>query len=241
MCTVSLFMTNSFENVSYKRHFHTTYSVSLILEGECLIEIENREYRLSKDDFRVINPFEIHSIKSSSWKHKNLVLSKEMVSDVLRREICFQNVFKDEFLKTRFLQDRIDEKWLLQYLFSNYMCEDQKALHVRTLQKAKLYMEKNANKSNISVDKIARFVGFSKYHFIREFKKEFGLTPYHYIHNLKINNARELLYRGETLSQTAQLCGFIDQSHFIRIYKKFYGHTPSKISNNLLYRREDFL
>ena len=96
-------------------------------------------------------------------------------------------------------------------------------------------MQKIANEDDINVEKIAFYAGFSKYHFIREFKKEFGLTPYHYIHNLKIDNAREMLKNGTPLSQIAQICGFSDQSHFIKIYKKFYGHTPSKVSNNLLY------
>ncbi len=98
-----------------------------------------------------------------------------------------------------------------------------------TFDKAIKHINKNIDKSKINLEKLASKAGYSKYHFLREFKKEFGLTPCHYIHNIKINQARNLIDSNNSLSQIAFECGFADQSHFIKIYKKFYGHTPSKI------------
>jgi len=232
-------MTNHFQNVSYKKHFHSTYSISLILDGECDILIDSKRYGVSKGEIRVINPFELHEITKSSWTHKNLVLDMDFVSKVLGQKVVFKNVIKDKKL-AYFLQKRemslSDTEEFLKLLDKNYSLKDSvlKEPNSSKLQKALCYIKKNVNTQELNVEKVAKYVGFSKYHFIREFKKEMGVTPYQYIHNLKINNAKELLLSSKSASLVAFQCGFADQSHFIKIYKKFYGHTPSKVSNNLL-------
>jgi len=122
---------------------------------------------------------------------------------------------------------------IIEYMIQRYSYHDfsKKNLHVQKLelQNAISYMYQNANNFEITLDEIASYAKVSKYHFLREFKKEFGLTPYQYIQNIKINNARRMLYLDVSLSEIAQECGFFDQSHFIKTYKFFFGHTPSKM------------
>ena len=81
-------MKNSFENRTYKKHFHNTYSISLITDGECVFCKDQSKYKAKKGDVRVINPYEVHEIHSSSWEHTNLVLSAYFVR-------CVAKNFKD--------------------------------------------------------------------------------------------------------------------------------------------------
>ena len=232
-------MINSFKDAVYETHFHSTYSISLVLEGKCDIVIEGKRYKILKNDIRVLNPFDFHSIKKSSWVHKNLIFKRDFIFEVLGKEAVFQNVIKDKKLAS-FLSkgelNPLDMREFIKILYHKYALKDKtlKIPESKKLQKAISYIEKNANIQDITIEKVAKYAGFSKYHFIREFKKEIGLTPYRYIHNLKINKANELLRSQRPPSLVAFECGFVDQSHFIKIYKKFYGHTPSKVSNNLL-------
>ena len=232
-------MKNSFENRAYKRHFHNTYSISLITSGECVFSKNQSIYRAKKGDVRVINPYEIHEIYSSSWEHINLVLSAYFVRSIAKNfkdiNIGFKTIIKDEqlLLDIQNLYDNNSKKIvkILRYMLKNYSkVSSKEPLHVEKskLQKAVLYIYQNANNESIELDEIISHVGLSKYHFLREFKKEFGLTPHRYVQNIKINNARRMLYHNFPLSQIAQECGFYDQSHFIKTYKKFFGHTPSK-------------
>ena len=232
-------MKNSFENRAYKKHFHNTYSISLITDGECVFCKNQSKYKAKKGDVRVINPYEVHEIYSSSWEHINLVLSAYFVRCVAKNfkdiNIGFKTIINDEklMLDIQNLYDKNSKKTeeILRYMLENYSkVSDKEPLHVEKLklQKAVLYIYQNANNESIELDEIISHVGLSKYHFLREFKKEFGLTPHRYVQNIKINNARRMLHYDLPLSQIAQECGFYDQSHFIKTYKKFFGHTPSK-------------
>jgi len=232
-------MKNSFEKKAYKKHFHNTYSVSLITAGVCVFSKNRSRYRAKKGDVRVINPYEIHEIYSSSWEHVNLVLSASYVRHIAKNfkdiNIGFKTIIDDKQLASDIqnLYDKNSKKTeeILRYMLENYSkISDKEPLHVEKskLQKAVLYIYQNANNESIELDEIVSHVGFSKYHFLREFKKEFGLTPHRYVQNIKINNARRMLHCKLPLSQIAQECGFYDQSHFIKTYKKFFGHTPSK-------------
>ncbi len=206
-----------------------------------MFEIEGTSYCATKGTVRIVNPYENHEIKKSSWEHINLVLSPCFVCDILGcfgdEKIRFQNTINDEKLSAD-LQSLYEKKSLnieeiLRYIAKKYTLKNlaKNPLHVKRekFQKALSYIHQNANSCDINLDDIISHIGLSKYHFLREFKKEFGLTPHHYIQNVKINNARMMLKTKTPLSQIALECGFFDQSHLIKTYKKFYGHTPSKI------------
>ena len=67
----------------------------------------------------------------------------------------------------------------------------------------------------------------SKYHFIRSFKSEVGLTPHQFQVQNRIRKAQSLISEAETITEVALKTGFYDQSHFIRQFEKYVGLTPS--------------
>lgn len=81
--------------------------------------------------------------------------------------------------------------------------------------------------SKFSVEEMARAAFTSKYHFIRSFKKEVGLTPHQFQIQNRIRKAQRLLNRTETITEVALNTGFCDQSHFIKQFEKMVGLTPT--------------
>ena len=73
---------------------------------------------------------------------------------------------------------------------------------------------------------MCRFVNVSKFHFIREFKNEVGITPYQFILNLKIKKIRQGVILQQPLSDLALDYGFSDQSHLCNTFKKYMGVSP---------------
>ena len=69
--------------------------------------------------------------------------------------------------------------------------------------------------------------GFTEWHFIRAFHREFGLPPHAYHVHLRLAAACELLSEGLPVSTAAYECGFADQSHLSRKFKDVYGMTPA--------------
>ena len=95
--------------------------------------------------------------------------------------------------------------------------------HIITI--AQDYIHDNLSTS-LSLDDIANQVHVSKYHFIRLFRRQMGMTPHQYIINARVNRARHALALGMPIDEAASLFGFSDQSHLNRRFKLVYGLTP---------------
>lgn len=68
----------------------------------------------------------------------------------------------------------------------------------------------------------------SKYHLLREFKKNTGYTIHQYIQKKRLIIARLLLKENTRVTEVSMRCGFGDYSNFIRSFKKEYGISPKK-------------
>jgi AraC-like DNA-binding protein len=85
-------------------------------------------------------------------------------------------------------------------------------------------------KQNFSLDELAQHAYMSKFHLLRIFKTETGLTPYAYQIQLKLNEARRLIFQDKSLTEVAYELGFADQAHFTNTFKKFAnGANPSDL------------
>lgn len=79
---------------------------------------------------------------------------------------------------------------------------------------------------NVSLDDLVSATGLSRYHLVRAFKKQFGLTPHGYQLDQRIKQAKKMLAQGARLAETAYGLGFSDQAHFQRIFKQRLAVTP---------------
>lgn len=77
-----------------------------------------------------------------------------------------------------------------------------------------------------SIEEMAQNAFISKYHFIRSFKAEVGLTPHQFQLQNRIRKAQRLMHNAETITEVALTTGFCDQSHFIKQFKKQVGLPP---------------
>lgn len=88
------------------------------------------------------------------------------------------------------------------------------------------YIEKNYF-NPITVDDMIENIHVSKYHFIRRFRRAMGVTPYSYLTNYRINKSKTLLRTtSKSVSEIAEICGFMDTSNFISHFKKHTGQKP---------------
>ena len=129
----------------------------------------------------------------------------------------------------------------LSYLIKNFTSHTKnhnEEFNNRKIVKQSLELINDCIDENITLDLLASNSNLSKYHFIRVFKKELGLTPHSFIINERLNRANKLIQNGKTISEASLLVGFNDQSHFTRNFKKYFGYTPAilqKNSNIILY------
>lgn len=76
---------------------------------------------------------------------------------------------------------------------------------------------------------LAEIAGMSEKYFILYFKQTLGITPGQYVYQLKMNRARELLYKNNySIQEIAGLLGYPDPYTFSKAFKKYYKVPPSQ-------------
>ncbi len=106
---------------------------------------------------------------------------------------------------------------------------------VEGLGKAVAFIEKNYT-SPIHNDDLAKIASLSTRQFLRTFKECYHCSPVHYIINLRIKHACNLLEKQDlSLKEIAFDCGFNDANYFSRLFSAYIGKSPSN------YRKELFI
>lgn len=85
--------------------------------------------------------------------------------------------------------------------------------------------------NEITLEKIADIAGFSRFHFLRSFQKEFGISPHAYLTTVRLNRVLGQISEGIPLGQIDS--GFADQSHLTRHFKKAFGITPGQYAASI--------
>ena len=78
----------------------------------------------------------------------------------------------------------------------------------------------------VTIRELAQVAGLSTFHLIRVFRATFGLPPYKYLEQVRIQQARRLIRLGFPLTHVVHATGFSDQSHLTRYFKRIVGVTP---------------
>ncbi|WP_104203892.1 AraC family transcriptional regulator [Billgrantia saliphila] len=103
------------------------------------------------------------------------------------------------------------------------------------LQRAKEYILAHLEE-DLSLDDISQAAHLSKYHFLRLFRQQFGITPHQYVLSCRANAARNALEAGVAPNEVAFRYSFSDLSHFNRRFKRIYGKTPFQYQRSVIAR-----
>jgi AraC family transcriptional regulator len=96
------------------------------------------------------------------------------------------------------------------------------------LQRIRDFVEAHLD-TDIRLNMMAGICGLSTEYFLRVFKASFGISPYQYVLNLRVERAKTLLGDAEhSLAEIALQCGFSHQEHMTRMFRRFTGVTPGR-------------
>src|SRR5947209_5050407 len=101
----------------------------------------------------------------------------------------------------------------------------------RRLLQAKVFIDAHFHEA-INLDSIADEAYFSKFHFIRIFKKIYRQTPHQYLVQVRIEKAKQLLQSSIPVASACYACGFESIGSFTSLFKKVTGFSPAE------YRRQ---
>lgn len=211
--------------ISYPIHNHVSvYTLGFILEGVIELETDRGSTIYREDGAFVILPYAPHCIHAQScYTLLSLCINTALVPDLgLERNISSVVDFLHHSLNRPMIEEKI-LKALSGLILLSRMIPVQKETAISKL-KAQL---ETYPEIRYSLDDMADTAFMSKYHLIRTFKHETGLTPHQFQLQNRIRKAQRLLEEPATIAEVALAAGFCDQSHFIRHFEKIVGLTPT--------------
>ncbi len=83
--------------------------------------------------------------------------------------------------------------------------------------------------NKLTLKQLAKISYMSERNFSRVFVNAYGMTPFTYITNVRLTNAKRLLQTSNlSISLISEQCGFTENSFFTRCFHKKYGLSPSQ-------------
>ncbi len=101
--------------------------------------------------------------------------------------------------------------------------------HAKKISAGIEYIHSNYLSPDFDYKHAAELCEVSYTYFKRLFIELYGIPPYEYIKNLRMQNACELLKTGRfSVSAVAELCGYQNVYYFSRVFKENFGVPPSE-------------
>ncbi|MGF1788594.1 AraC family transcriptional regulator [Photobacterium swingsii] len=244
-----------YEKQNFSRHSHEGYTIGVIETGAQRFYRTGGHHVAPQDTIILVNADEVHSGHSATeggWAYRamyplpqqleqltkdlylpnygapyfsNAVISDPELANQLR--LVFNTLENSD---NRLLRETLIYGTLVKLMGRHAQSRLNPNLETKAQKQLLLVKEflDDYPQADVSLDDLAKLAAISPYHLVRSFQKEFGLPPHAYQIQSRLRLARKLLKQGHSISDTAQECGFHDQSHFHRHFKKANGYTPGQ-------------
>lgn len=242
-----------FNTHRYVPHTHETYVVGTIVAGCETYVVRGARRFAGPGTFCLINPGEVHDGEpyGEGYAYRMTYPSVEVVRAVAE-EVTGRRVASTPFFRAPDIHDpetaalfvsahralasedtlAADQRFvsMLGIALARHADIGGPALLGRErgpVERAKAWLEAHMAE-DVDLASVAAEAGLSRFHLIRAFRKETGLTPHAWLADLRVLRARRLLREGMGPADVAHACGFADQSHLTRAFKARIGTTPGR-------------
>lgn len=98
----------------------------------------------------------------------------------------------------------------------------------RRLNEVKDYIDSCFNE-DITLDDLSKIALMSPFHLLRQFKKNYQLTPHQYLIQRRLDRAKNsILYSTASMTDICFMIGFDDVSSFSKLFKRRFGLSPQQ-------------
>ncbi len=244
-----------YETQNFSRHSHEGYTVGVIESGAQRFYRTGANHIAPQDSIILVNADEMHTGHSAvegGWAYKAMyplpnqfqTITQELGNsnygapyfpDAVVHDPELANQFRLVFSTLEKSDNRLLRETLVYASLVKLMARHGKT-PPKTVEVSKAQQQLTLVKeflddfpqADVSLEELAKLAGISPFHLARTFQKQFGFPPHAYQIQARLRYARKLLKAGHSISETAQECGFHDQSHLHRHFKKAMGITPKQ-------------
>ncbi|MFI8740779.1 AraC family transcriptional regulator [Stutzerimonas zhaodongensis] len=236
-----------FRGHGYTPHRHDTYAIGRTLAG-----VQSFHYRQSMRHSLpggtiVLHPDEIHDGEAGTnagFRYRILYIEPSLIQDVLGGEplpFIVGGLSHDPRLlaaTSRLLHsldtalDPLEEDDAIYDLAQALKVaggkpHGRKAVDYVAAERARTFIH-DALDQSITLDDLVQASGRDRWSLSRDFRALYGTSPYRYITQRRLAEARYRLLAGQSLTDAALESGFFDQSHMTRLFTQAFGISPAR-------------
>ena len=240
------FTKESGEDFSFQAHMHHCFEMIVITEGEMRVNVDDREYRLTKGGALLIFPNQVHSMVTDTHsKHELCLFSQKHVSaysEKVASKVPVDNYFVPDEFYIRQMEavnddtDHIELKGML-YAFCGSFHKNavyrEAASHTDKILYGIFEFIEQHYKQDCTLHSLAKALGYSESYLSRYFVGIVVVTYNEYVNHYRISHACYLLSDTDMpILEISYECGFNCLRSFNRNYKRHVGITPLEYRNN---------
>lgn len=237
------------------RHLHSQYEFLFIKKGAVVIESNASTFTVDYPALVIHKPFSLHRASAetnSSYERFVINISDELLNKIKDLIPHYTFIFSSGTTLIPLMNETETEVFeQLDDIYADYKIgKSQKSLlKIAVLLLTVTEYAVTANISapvsdgyigevieyisthyadDIPIERLADYFFVSRSKLISDFKKSIGIPIKKYTLFVRISNAQYFLNAGKTISETATLCGFYDNSHFISTFRSLTGSTPKE-------------
>lgn len=232
------------------RKNYDSFLLMYISSGEGYLESGGSRCLLHAQDFVFLDCYQPHSYGTDSFWHiewihfdgpsareyyqlfHNLHGQKLRLTPAAARSMLKPlRILLDSFS----MQKNLPELWLSKYLTDlltyTISISDGQTVSADTpdsTERALHYIQQNFQ-NPLTVEEIADYLSLNPSYFIRQFKKDTGMTPYQYLTSIRLERARyDLKTTGRSVKDIGFSCGYQSENSFCITFRKATGMTPTQ-------------
>lgn len=244
-----IFTKDEWTDINCPQHSHFGLEVVIVLDGEFVVEIENKQYSLGKNEAIIIMPFEMH--KFITPEHSRVIIMTVTPSIFAEYKTLLENkspkdpVAMIEASEFEYIIKHIaavDGKNTIEincafYALLSIFTRNSTFVPSRTpnelFRKAIIYISSHYNE-NITLKKLAHELNVNYVYLSKVFNRDTKMTFTSFLNSFRIENAIEMLKNTDkSISEIAYECGWGSIRSFNRAFRAELSCTPKEFRSRI--------
>ncbi len=230
----------------YDAHFHTQFSVGVILEGQTRFFLDGEPHIARKGDIVLIAPRRVHScnpingqprgyhmlffdgawfaenVAAPLWGKCELNVTEPVLTDPA---LFFEGIRLVDAVRSGLMETDRFLHWLSTVLSRAKALPQTESVRQAGESEAEAFPSLD-DAVSCSIAALASKAHMRRESYSRFVRRKTGLPPQAWLHCLRIEKGRFLLRQGKSIAEAALETGYVDQSHFHRMFRRIVCATP---------------
>jgi len=182
---------------------------------------------LKDDDWLNQDSFHQYVLSGKPQNRPNEILFMDLKILSITQEILNSDGMDDEY-RYHFICLKIREFIFSLHLNAHSRMQSKKVYSPSdNIENVRSYLILNLNNPPNSAE-LARIFRINEKKLKEDFKRQYGMTIYAYVVQVRMEKAKKLLLEDHNVNEVATLLRYQSVSHFIKVFKSKHGYTPKE-------------